>query len=163
MRAWQLSRQLKLRCSSGYGRIITCLEVAVVIWILVVSVTVQDQTCTDLVRYLVMTVLYYSLGFLMFVYVLVRAVDCWFELLFCMLLVCGYVLVGYGLFVVVYAIYFDTCKPVLQWTAAVVTVFRMVHANVVECFVVRDFFNIDRDASVRALEASFAESVDVFP
>merc|ERR1712136_656239 len=89
--------------------------------------------------------------------------SCCRDLVFCMLLVCGYVLVGYGLFVVVYAIYFDTCKPVLQWTAAVVTVFRMVHANVVECFVVRDFFNIDRDASVRALEASFAESVDVFP
>lgn len=143
-----LQGELLRRWRSSYGIVITLVEAVILVWIgFVLLSTRWDKQCADLHLYMELTAVYYGTSFAATCCVMLcRGIHLrWLELPLILVLVAGYVLVGWGLFVVALAYKFcrDACDPKLLYTALFVSTFRTLHTNIVECDVVLNFFNVD--------------------
>lgn len=163
-----LAAELSRRWVSPYGIAISTIEALIVVWLIFVlwrcghpAVRHEDDPkCADLAIYLELTITYYTLGLASAFGVLSRPESQVAKVSFGAVLVSGYVLVGWGLFIVAcdFALQWGTCKPLLFNTAALLSAFRALHTNLVECHFVMRFLSAParEPAMPAALEATLA-------
>lgn len=113
----------------------------------------DDWQCEPLAQYLWLTLGYLAVDQLIFAAMFLGCLDrCGPSMVVAALLVVGYVLVGWGLFVVVwdYELGRDKCQPVLLYTAMFLVALRALHTNLVECYAAMFFLEA---VGARELEA----------